>query len=28
LEKVDVEGLRELEVKETWVGGKCVYKRN
>jgi predicted amidohydrolase YtcJ len=27
LEGMDVEGLRELEVRETWVGGKCVYKR-
>jgi predicted amidohydrolase YtcJ len=28
LEGVDVEDLRELEVRETWVGGKCVYKRD
>jgi predicted amidohydrolase YtcJ len=27
LEGMDVEGLRELEVRETWVSGKCVYKR-
>jgi predicted amidohydrolase YtcJ len=27
LERVGVEGLRDLEVRETWVGGKCVYKR-
>jgi predicted amidohydrolase YtcJ len=28
LEGVDIEGLRKLEVRETWVGGKCVYKRD
>jgi predicted amidohydrolase YtcJ len=28
LEEVDVEGLRDLEVRETWVGGKCVYRRD
>lgn len=27
LEAVDLESLRKLKVKETWVGGKRVYKR-
>jgi predicted amidohydrolase YtcJ len=27
LETMDVESLREVSVRETWVGGKCVYKR-
>lgn len=27
LENIDVESLRTLTVRETWVGGKCVYKR-
>jgi predicted amidohydrolase YtcJ len=28
LDSVDVEDLRTLTVRETWVGGKCVYKRD
>lgn len=27
LQQVEVESLRTLRVRETWVGGKCVYKR-
>jgi predicted amidohydrolase YtcJ len=27
LENMDIESLRKLTVRETWVGGKCVYKR-
>jgi predicted amidohydrolase YtcJ len=27
LESMDVEALRMATVRETWVGGKCVYKR-
>jgi predicted amidohydrolase YtcJ len=27
LENMDVESLRQLTVRETWVGGKRVYKR-
>ncbi|KAH4068520.1 hypothetical protein HBH98_082030 [Parastagonospora nodorum] len=27
LYNMDVESLRKLTVRETWVGGKCVYKR-
>jgi predicted amidohydrolase YtcJ len=27
LESMDVESLRQLKVRETWVGGRCVYKR-
>ena len=27
LQHVEVESLRTLRVRETWVGGKCVYKR-
>ncbi|KAF1916604.1 amidohydrolase 3 [Ampelomyces quisqualis] len=27
LENLDVESLRTLVVRETWVGGKCVYQR-
>jgi len=27
LENMDVESLRKVLVRETWVGGKCVYKR-
>ncbi|KAI1416209.1 amidohydrolase family-domain-containing protein [Hypoxylon sp. FL1857] len=28
LEKIDIEDLRSLNVKETWVGGKKVYSRD
>ena len=27
LESLDIEDLRTLQVKETWVGGKLVYRR-
>ncbi|KAF2822562.1 amidohydrolase 3 [Ophiobolus disseminans] len=27
LQNMDVESLRNVSVRETWVGGKCIYKR-
>jgi len=27
LDSMDIDDLRTLMVRETWVGGKCVYRR-